>query len=535
MTKLMSTPPGAPPEPPGSLLPESNPPKAPRRRTRQRFVILVCSLLSVALVAGIFVASFAYNWWLDNHTPQVTTPVTAVAPANLAAYRAFAADAPAVPPAPIVLSFHDLAPGPGNGRYTVTPDNFEAQMRMLSEAGYRSITTAQFVAYTKGTWQPSSRTVLITFDDGTSGLWVYADKILQRYHFRATAFLITGSVGTNRPYYLTWRHTQKMSASGRWDFGSHTNALHVRAATGADGVDRPVLTNRLNLGGHRVETMAAFEARVRNDLARSKTEMTTHGLPSPQLFAWPFSSLVHKATDPAAAQFARALVRTSFAASFSNPANNPQPAARRDIATGMVERLEVMDTTSAHQLFGEMADMQTLPPSAAPDPLGTTADWASPTSEKATIAAHGGVLSIAAPQPRYVEFDWAPQRTADWDDYTATVTVSGLDAAGGVTGGLRVRVGSPAEIALRVSAATAALQNAAGETLRTFTVLPAARHTLALAVGNAGTTASVNGTALATIPVTPGPDSTGGPGIVASRATTVARLATFDDLHVSVP
>jgi hypothetical protein len=498
-------------------------------------VILLCTLLSVALVAGIFTASFVYNWWLDNHTPQVTTPVAATKPADLAVYRAFAADAPATAPAPIVLSYHDLAPGPGGGRYTVTPEHFEAQMRMLSEAGYRSITTDQFVAYTRGQWQPDGRTVLITFDDGTSGLWVYADPILQRYHFTAVAFLITGSVNTNRPYYLTWRQVEQMSDSGRWNFGSHTNALHVRAPTGTDGKVRPVLTNRLNLGGKHLETLTTFESRVRTDLTKSMTDMTDRGLPTPRLFAWPFSSLVHKATDPVAARFARNLVASLFAANFSNPANHPRPATHRDITTGIIERLEVMSSTSARRLFGDMAHMQTLPPTAAPNPLGQDGDWLSPASETATVQAHDGELSINDPRSRYVESDWAPQRTADWDGYTASVTTSGLNSDSGVTSGLRVRVGSPAELTLRVSANRATLQDASGSTVGRFTLAPGSRHTLTMKAANTGTTVSVDGAVLATIPVKPGPLSTGGIGIVSSRANTTATLAIFDDLHVSVP
>lgn len=525
--------PTAPAQEPDVLLPEWNQLPAPPRRARHRAVILLSTLLSVALLAGIFAASFAYNWWVDNHTPQATTPAAAIASKDLAAYRAFAANAPATPPAPVVLSYHDLSPKADDGRYTVTPQHFEAQMQMLSEAGYRSLTTDQFVSYVQGRWQPQGRTVLITFDDGTSGLWVYADKILQRYDFHGVAFLITDSVGTNRPYYLTWRQVRQMHDSGRWDFGSHTAALHVRASTESDGKDRPVLTNRLNLGEGRVETLTSFEARIRSDLAASKTAMTDRGLPAPRLFAWPFSSLVHRATDPAAARFARDLVNTMFAANFTNPADNPQPVTRRSIATGIVQRLEVMSTTSSRQLFDQVARMETLPPSAAPDPLTASRDWLSATSEKAAFSTHGGELAIENPASTYVRLDWAPQRTADWEGYSASMTTTGLGS--GVTGGLRVRVGSPAELALRVSANRAVVQDASGTTVGTFDLTPGAQHTVTLTVGRTGTSASVDGTKLATIPAKAGPLAAGGVGIVASRPDTAVPLPEFDDLHVSVP
>lgn len=529
MTRSMSGPAA------NALLPELDLRPVPRRRVRHRFVILVCTVLSVALVGSIFAASFVYNWWLDNHTAQVVTQAATPAPADLAAYHAFAAVAPAEPPAPIVLSYHNVASAPDGGRYTVTAEHFEAQMRMLSEAGYRSISADQFVGYVNGTWHPQGRTVLVTFDDGTSGLWVYADKILQRYDFHGVVFLITDSVNTKRPYYLSWRQVQKMAASGRWDFGSHTHALHYRAATGTDGKTRPVLTNRLDLGGQRRESLTAFEKRVRTDLTASKTTMTEHGLPAPRLFAWPFSSLVHRATDPAAARYARNLVQDMFAANFSNPASNPRPVTRRDIASGIVERLEVMSTTSPRQLFGDMARMQTLPPSAAPDPLSRDPDWLPSSGETATVSTRGDELQIKDPTSRYVELDWAPQRTADWTDYSASVTTTGLGPDLGVTGGLRVRVDSPAELALRVSATRATVQDASGTTLGSFAIPPNSRHTLTMSVSDAGTTASVDGTVLATIPAKAGPLSTGGVGLVAYRPHTSVTLPAFEEAHVSVP
>lgn len=528
MTRSMS---GQSNAPPNALLPELEQTPLPRRRARHRFVIVLSTLLSVALVAGIFAASFAYNWWLDNHTSQVVTPVTTAKPADLADYRTFAANAPAQAPAPIVLTYHNLAPGSDSGRYTVTPKDFEAQMQMLSEAGYQAITADQVAAYVKGQWHPSGRTVLITFDDGTSGLWVYGDPILKRYHFHGVGFLITKSVNTNRPYYLSWRQVQRMSESGRWSFGSHTNALHYRAATGADGDKRPVLTNRLNLGGGQRESLTAFEERVRTDLTKSKTAMTAHGLPTPQLFAWPFSSLVHKATDPEAARFSRNLVQSMFTANFSNPASNPRPVTRRDIAIGVIERLEVMNSTSARELFDEMAHMQTLPPSEAPHPLTGDSSWLPSSSETTTFSIHGGDLAVSDPKSRFVKLDWAPQRTADWNDYAASVTTTGL--VPGVTGGLRVRVGSPAELALRASATRATVQDASGTAVGTFKLAPNSQHTLSMTVGDTATAISVDGKVLLTVPAKPGPLSTGGVGVVTSRPDTSAPLAGFGEFRVS--
>ena len=44
----------------------------------------------------------------------------------------------------------------------------------------------------------------------------------------ATAFIITGFVGTHAPYYMTWDQITELQNSGRWDIEAHTHLGHVR-------------------------------------------------------------------------------------------------------------------------------------------------------------------------------------------------------------------------------------------------------------------------------------------------------------------
>lgn len=518
-----------------ALLPEMDQRPVRRRRIHHRLVIWLSVLLSAAVVAGAFVASFRYYASIHNYGPQIATQAPPAAPGDLAAYQAFAADAPATPPAPIVLAYHDLTTNTDGSRYAITPKRFDAEMRMLKKSGYTTITGDQFVSYLKGDWHPTGRTVLLTFDDGAAGLWTYADKTLKRYGFDGVTFVITGDVSDHQPYYLTWPEIVAMSESGRWSFGSHTNALHDRVASGSDGKRRPSLTNRLNLGGTRVETLPAFTKRVKSDLAKSKSELTDHGLPAPQLFAWPFSALVHKATDPDAARIARGLVRQMFVANFTNPANTPQPATRRAIASGTIQRLEVMRSTTARELFSEMAAMETVPPSAAAKPLTVDKKWMIPSGEAAKFTVHGDTLQPTNPTSTYVRLDWAPQRTADWQNYAVSATVTGLDSTVNTTGGLRVRVGSAAETALRVSANQASVQDAAGKRLGTFKLTPGSRHTLKVQVRSGSTEFFVDGATLMTVPAKTGPLMTGGFGVVSGRAKTSVPFPAYSGLAVSVP
>lgn len=78
----------------------------------------------------------------------------------------------------------------------------------------RTVPARQFAAYAAGGPVPP-RSVLLTFDDGTRGLWAYADRIRARHRMHGSAFLITGRTGRTHPYHLTWAEAARMRESGR--------------------------------------------------------------------------------------------------------------------------------------------------------------------------------------------------------------------------------------------------------------------------------------------------------------------------------
>ena len=305
---------------------------------------VVCLIVLIAP----FPVAYHFNH-RDTLPPRVSTPAAHVAPAGVAS-----AGLPAGASAPVVLAYHNIA-SESPSKYSITPEAFEAQMAALAAAGYRSITADEFLDYVDGRPVPR-RSVLITFDDGTDGLWTYADEILERHGFTGVSFIITGFVGTRRPYYLTWPQITAMRDSGRWDFGSHTRDLHRRVPIDATGTTGAALSRRRWLPEQdRTETAAEHVERVRGDLIGSIDDMTAHGLPRPQLFAYPFSEGV--STDSAAgdtAHEASAVVHSLFRVSMVNNAPG-LTASRRQARRGMVDRLELTDTDTPQTLLAKLA------------------------------------------------------------------------------------------------------------------------------------------------------------------------------------
>lgn len=84
---------------------------------------------------------------------------------------------------------------------TISPEEFEAQLRYLNSEGYTTLTADEFVGYLKRERKDLYKAVLLTFDDGYLDTWVYAFPILKRYKMKATLFLVTSWVteGEKRP------------------------------------------------------------------------------------------------------------------------------------------------------------------------------------------------------------------------------------------------------------------------------------------------------------------------------------------------
>lgn len=110
---------------------------------------------------------------------------------------------------------------------SLTPQEFEEQIRYLSEQGYHSITPDQLMAYLRHGKSLPDKPVLITFDDGYRDNYTNAFPILKKYGFTATIFLVTGLVGHD-PRFLTWEQAGEMQQAG-FVFGSHT--VHHAALT----------------------------------------------------------------------------------------------------------------------------------------------------------------------------------------------------------------------------------------------------------------------------------------------------------------
>lgn len=142
---------------------------------------------------------------------------------------------------------------------SISPSEFEEQIKYLYNSGYHTITPDDLIASLKYGNDLPEKPILITFDDGYADNYQNAYPILKKYNFTATIFIVTNLVGHDQNF-ITWEQAREMQENG-FVFGSHT-------------VNHIPLTN---LPANKIEA----------ELTQSRDEITRQLGSPPRYFAYP--------------------------------------------------------------------------------------------------------------------------------------------------------------------------------------------------------------------------------------------------------
>lgn len=104
--------------------------------------------------------------------------------------------------------------------YTLEDSVFEQQMEYLKNNGYATINFDNIKDYLNSSTNLSSKSVILTFDDGRENNYHIAFPILRKYALKATFFIVTDFVG--KKGYLNWDQVCEMSHAGM-EIQSHTH------------------------------------------------------------------------------------------------------------------------------------------------------------------------------------------------------------------------------------------------------------------------------------------------------------------------
>ena len=180
-----------------------------RGRTGALAVVAVATLTALTLLQGSSIKT-AYGRPLQVAVRGglAAASYDRLPPVSVAAWEAFppGADSAVIAPGRAtvqvpILMYHYIRvpPDPASDRLgwglSTSPEDFGRQMNYLDDNGYHPVTLTDLRGYLAGTQSLPDRPVVLTFDDGYSDVYTQAYPVLQRHHFRAVAYIVSGFVG----------------------------------------------------------------------------------------------------------------------------------------------------------------------------------------------------------------------------------------------------------------------------------------------------------------------------------------------------
>jgi peptidoglycan/xylan/chitin deacetylase (PgdA/CDA1 family) len=124
--------------------------------------------------------------------------------------------------------------------YIVPPDNFRAQMKMLADSGYHTISPDQLYDYLAFGKSLPEKPVIITYDDTDEEQFSIGKTEMDRYGFKGIYFIMT--ISLNKPRYMTSEQVRQLAQEGH-SIGSHTwdhkDVRHYTDDDWAVEIDKP--------------------------------------------------------------------------------------------------------------------------------------------------------------------------------------------------------------------------------------------------------------------------------------------------------
>ena len=122
-----------------------------------------------------------------------------------------------------ILMYHSISDSDPNNTLLVPINQFEEQVKWLSEEGFTPMLLDDVVqAFNTG--EVPEKPVAITFDDGYADNYTEAYKILRKYNMKATFFIITEQIDADS-WYMNSNMLKEMNSNGM-GIENHTS-IHV--------------------------------------------------------------------------------------------------------------------------------------------------------------------------------------------------------------------------------------------------------------------------------------------------------------------
>ncbi len=194
---------------------------------------------------------------------------------------------------PIIMYHRILSSGSTDPTYTVTPEQFENDLKYLHENGYHTIIMADLVNYVYSGAPLPEKPIILSFDDGHYNNYFYGSPLLEKYDMRAVISVVgeyserSEKEGGENPNfsYLSFETMRKMIVEGHFEIQNHSYHLH-KVINGQNGAKKK-----------HGESTADYSVRLTKDLMKLQTKIYDSTGRLPTTFTFPFGAYSGETND----------------------------------------------------------------------------------------------------------------------------------------------------------------------------------------------------------------------------------------------
>ncbi len=193
-----------------------------------------------------------------------------------------------------ILMYHSILKDPARaGKYVVSPDVLEEDMKYLQENGYTTIVMENLIRYVYFGEALPEKPVMLTFDDGYYNNLTYVYPLLQKYNMQAVISVVGtytesfSKVKDPNPNYghLSWDEIKELSDSGYVEIQNHSYNLHGQ--NGRKGAQK-------NWGENEHEYVSVLTS----DLMKLQGCLQEYCGITPTTFTYPYGQISPESIEP---------------------------------------------------------------------------------------------------------------------------------------------------------------------------------------------------------------------------------------------
>jgi peptidoglycan/xylan/chitin deacetylase (PgdA/CDA1 family) len=186
-----------------------------------------------------------------------------------------------------ILMYHSVLKDPKRaGKYVVSPDTLEGDLKYLKDNGYTTVVMEDLIRYVDQGVPLPEKPVMLTFDDGHYNYIPYLLPLLEKYDMKAVVSVVgefadtyTENPDPNPNYgYLSWEEIRQMAQSGRVEIQNHSYSLHHQR--GREGA-----------GQKKGESKEDYQKLLREDLERMQKALYNRAGVISTCFTYPLGNM----------------------------------------------------------------------------------------------------------------------------------------------------------------------------------------------------------------------------------------------------